>query len=694
VNRLARETSPYLLQHAENPVDWYPWGEEALDRARREDLPIFLSIGYSACHWCHVMAHESFEDPGIADLLNRFFVAIKVDREERPDLDALYMRSVQLLTGQGGWPLSVFLTPALRPFFGGTYFPAGSRRGIPSFRDVLLGVAEVFRDRRSEVEPSSKDLLRAVSLSFDPGEPRGGGPGAGAARASRDILLSRFDPVEGGFGAGPKFPQPPLLEFLLDEGIRCPGEGLIEKVALTLRKMEAGGIRDHVGGGFHRYSVDGVWRVPHYEKMLYDNAQLASLYFRVSGLSGDGEFSRVAEEVLADLSRSMACPGGGFVAALDADSEGEEGRFYLWTGEEMAEVLGDGAGAAASLYGIPFRGRALEEMTLHRVRPFAEAARDVGLPEDAFRDRVRVALSELRSAREARPRPGVDTKVLTDWNALAAKAFLAGYRSTASTLHLQTALETLDFVWARAWSGDRLHHVWDGRQAKVPGFLADHAFLAEAEWETFEVTGEVVHLHRVEALVRRMVTTFREGPGRPFFDTGPCGPAGDLPAPVREAGDGVLPSALSVLARVLWIWERFAGDGESASALDELLRFEAATLRRRPESSPLLAGLCAARAASSLEVVVAARDPGEARDLLEAARSVPWPGSLVVPYFADRVHLGDEGRYPLLRGRRSEAGPMAFVCVGRACLAPVQDPCGLKAALEGIVKDLRGLESR
>ncbi len=684
-NHLIRETSPYLRQHARNPVEWYPWGRDALDRAEAEDRPIFLSIGYSACHWCHVMAHESFEDPETAATLNARFVCIKVDREERPDLDALYMRSVALLTGSGGWPLSVFLTPGRKPFYGGTYFPKEARWGMASFRQVLEGVAKAYQGKREEIEQSADQVLAEVGRSFA-GITPAGPIGTEAAGRALDSLLARFDPAEGGFGAGPKFPQPPLLGFLLDEAARRDDRALSDQVLFTLRKMEAGGVRDQMGGGFHRYSVDGQWRVPHYEKMLYDNAQLASLYFRAFALAGDHDLLTVGRAILSDMEGAMAAPGGGFVAALDADSEGEEGKFYLWTPGELEAVLGpEEAKIVARAYGIG-PGRGLEERTLHRTASWHELARRAREPEPACRGRMDADLDRLRAAREKRVRPGVDTKVLTDWNALAAKAFLDGYAAGHDPKDLKTGLETLSLLWKRCWNGEGLSHVWDGQRAKVPGFLSDHATLALAEWRAFEVTGDPGHLDRVERLAGIMRTRFRDPGAGCFVDAAVSGGAEGLLIPVRDTEDGVLPSPVSTLARVLWNWERLTGDGPVRTALDDLLLSESGDLRANPGAHPLLAEIAAGRSRPPVDVVVAAPAAAEADDLLKAARSPSAPQVLVLPLLADRCFEERANRYPLFEGRWSQGAPAAYICAGGACKRPVSDPAAVQRLIEEALK--------
>jgi uncharacterized protein YyaL (SSP411 family) len=679
-NRLATESSPYLRQHARNPVDWYPWGPEALALAAREDKPIFLSIGYSACHWCHVMAHESFEDPATAAKLDEGFVSIKVDREERPDLDALYMRAVLLMTGSGGWPLSVFLTPDLKPFFGGTYFPKEERWGVPSFRQVLDGVSRAYAGRRGDVTESADRLLKAVAESFRP--PAGKGlPDRAAADAAREAVLARYDDRHGGFGAGPKFPQPALLHFLLDESVRAGDRSLAERVFFTLGRMEAGGVRDQLGGGFHRYSVDGEWLVPHFEKMLYDNAQLAALYFRAAALGGGDRFRSVAREVLADMRRSMAAPGGGFVAALDADSEGEEGLFYLWTPDQIAEVLGAEEGAlVARLYGVT-GGPSLEGRILHRAAGLRGGPPESREVEPALAGRLRADLDGLLSARERRVHPGVDTKVLTDWNALAAIAFLEGGLDGSSPEDLESGLGTLEALWSRCWDGRLLRHLWDGERPRIPGFLSDYAYACLALWKAFEATGDPGHLDRFRLLLEGALRRFRDPAGGTFVDAPAAQDPSGPPVAVRDADDGVLPAPLSVVAGALWRWERLTGSEEAAAALTSLLAEEGGALAANPGAQPLLAGLAAARCLPQVDVVVAAPSMREALPYLRVARRLGGPDCLVLPLLSERLEADVADRYALFRGRSRPAGAAAFVCAGGSCRSPAVDPDALEALL-------------
>src|SRR5688500_13743981 len=487
MNRLARERSPYLLQHAGNPVDWFPWGQEAFDRARREDKPIFLSIGYSTCHWCHVMEHESFENPALADLLNRDFVSIKVDREERPDVDRVYMSFVQATTGSGGWPMTVFLTPDLKPFYGGTYFPPVSRWGRPGFSDLLGELARAWKEERTRVEEAAAELMERLRTVTGT---------SGTARAESEIgspealdsaveqLQRSFDRRRGGFGDAPKFPRPSELLFLLREHARRPKESAASGSALlmaveTLRAMALGGMRDHVGGGFHRYSVDGDWRVPHFEKMLYDQAQLVLAYLEAAQATGDEFYAGVAEDTLAYVRREMTDPGGGFYSAEDADSippeqagtagaHKSEGAFYIWSDEEIAALLQADADVARRRFGILPSGNAPHdpqgEFTGKNLLYTAESIEEVATRTGRSVDDVLAALGRIRErlfrARQGRPRPHLDDKILTAWNGLMIAAFARAGRvlvaRPSSSEYLDAARRAASFIRETLWSNDVL----------------------------------------------------------------------------------------------------------------------------------------------------------------------------------------------------------------------------------------------
>jgi uncharacterized protein YyaL (SSP411 family) len=560
-NALAHETSPYLRQHAHNPVDWLPWGAEAFERARRRNAPLLVSIGYSACHWCHVMERESFEDPDTAARMNEGFVCVKVDREERPDVDALYMEAVQGMTGHGGWPLNVFLTPEGVPFYGGTYFPPEPRPGTPSFRQVLLAVGEAWNERGEEIaaagERTRERLTGGAAL-----RPSGERFEQSALEAAVVRLAESFDSAHGGFGAAPKFPQASTIEFLL-----CRGE---RRMSLyTLRAMAGGGIHDQIGGGFHRYSVDAHWTVPHFEKMLYDNALLARAYLHGAQLADDAELLEVSLHTLDWMLREMRGPEGGFYAALDADSEGVEGRYYVWRIDELSEALADrrphrssiaeDAQAAIRWLGASAQGNFADP---HHPEPGLNVLEDRGpRPDDGTRARIRAA---LLAARERRTRPGLDDKRLTAWNALAiaALAEVGGHLASlpageqvalpdgpgkTGARYLEAAGACAEFLWRELRDGDgRLLRTYSSGQAKIPGYLEDHALLLEALLALFEATCEERWLARARELADATIERFADEEHGGFFSTACDGEA--LIVRRKELEDSPIPSGASAAA--------------------------------------------------------------------------------------------------------------------------------------------------
>ncbi len=495
-NRLARESSPYLLLHAENPVDWYPWGEEAFEKARREDRPIFLSVGYSTCYWCHVMERESFSDPAIAQALNQGYVSIKLDREERPDLDEVYMAATQLLTRSGGWPNSLFLTPDLKPFFAGTYFPPRDAMGRPGFSRILASLREAWALRRTEVLQQAEAIAEAMQqhLASSAGAP-GALPEAELAGETERALAARYDEVHGGFGRAPKFPSPSNLFFLLDRAQDPAGSAedapAREMLLATLDRMARGGIQDHLAGGFHRYSTDARWLVPHFEKMLYDNAALARLYAEAEKLDSARGFARVARATLDFVLAELTGPDGEFHSAIDAETDGHEGAYYTWTADELRAALApDDHALLARVYG--FDGRPNFEgdrYVLHLPAPLAEAASSAGLREEELRDRLAPGRHALLAARNRRPRPLLDDKVLADWNGLMIGAFARASVLLAEPSYLEAARRASEFVLSRLVSGT-LAHSWRGGRARIPAFLDDYAFLVEGLLRMCEATGE------------------------------------------------------------------------------------------------------------------------------------------------------------------------------------------------------------
>src|SRR6267143_1231467 len=591
-NRLAKEQSPYLLQHQWNPVDWYPWGSEAFDKARREGKPVFLSIGYSSCHWCHVMEHESFESETIAKLLNENFVSIKVDREERPDVDEIYMRAVQLLTGSGGWPMSVFLTPDQKPFWGGTYFPPDDRGGRPGFASVLAALSETYAARRSEVVAAADRLASALRQMEGGRQFVASGPlDRSVADRALEELVHTYDRHYGGFGGAPKFPPHGALEFLLRATAASPREDLVAVARGTLDGMAMGGIRDHIGGGFHRYATDAIWLVPHFEKMLYDNAQLVAVYTEAFARWRDPEYRRVAEETLAWVAREMTAEEGGFYSALAADSEGGEGAYYLWVLKEITDILGLEEGELlARVYGIEETANFVDPVTgeepgniPHLKRSWAEQARAEGLAEDALRARTDRGRGRLLEVRRQRPAPGLDDKVVTSWNGLMIGAFARAGRVFERRDYADTAVRAARFVLRALRRDGKLLRSWRAGQARLPAYLEDHAFLAWGLLDLHEVTGELMWLDEARGLVTSMLERFWDPDEGGFFFV-----ASDhvsLIARTKEVIDQAVPSGNGLAARVLvrlWLLTGEKGYEEHAA---KMFRAFAGILQEAPRAA-------------------------------------------------------------------------------------------------------------
>ncbi|WP_347246180.1 thioredoxin domain-containing protein [Thermogutta sp.] len=523
-NRLIFSKSPYLRQHAENPVDWYPWGEEAFRKAKELDRPIFLSIGYSACHWCHVMERESFSDPEIADFLNRHFVSIKVDREEHPAVDAQYMEAVQLLTGRGGWPLTVFLTPDLQPFYGGTYFPPRARGGMPGFLDVLRAVADAWQNRRDEVVGQADKLTILVSDIAGTLAGRADKPESAIADLAERALAQGFDSRWGGFGAAPKFPHPSLLRFLLLRYATASSQVALFMALKTLDSMAAGGIHDHIGGGFHRYSTDAQWLVPHFEKMLYDNALLARAYLDAFRLTERPLYEAVTRQTLDYLLRDMAHPGGGFYSSEDADSEGEEGKFYLWDFQEIREILGHRADLFTEYYDIRREGN-FEGRNIPNLIASQDRLEQLNAQERENIERELATCREiLFQARNRRVRPGRDDKILLNWNAFTVDTLFWAGRALGESRYHEAARQTLDFLLATFWSNGHLFHSWCDGELQGPAVLDDYAALSVALLSGYETTANATYLEHVYRLAERILEQFRDPQSGAFFMTTPDHP--------------------------------------------------------------------------------------------------------------------------------------------------------------------------
>ena len=678
-NRLIDETSPYLQQHANNPVDWYPWGQEALQRAQDEDKPIFLSIGYAACHWCHVMERESFEDRDIAAVMNQLFVSIKVDREERPDLDSIYMQAVQALTGRGGWPMTVFLTPDLKPFYGGTYYPPEDRGGMPGFRRVLEAMADVYTTRRSDALASAEKLCAYLQQSTH--AQVGVEPllAETLGRAYRR-LAPELDAEHGGFGGAPKFPQPATLEFLLRYGLRVDDQVPTVMVDLTLDRMARGGIYDHLGGGFHRYSTDPFWLVPHFEKMLYDNALLARLYLHGYQATGNGHYRRVAEETIDYTLRDMRDPAGGFYSSQDADSEGHEGKFYVWTRQEILDVVGREDGELFNrYYGVTEAGN-FEGANILNVPTEAEKLADeLGLPVAELEAAVFRGAARLHEVRRQRVWPIRDEKVLTAWNGM----MLAALAEAAAVLHrrdyLEAAETTATFLLDALRLDGRLLRTYRDGQAKLKAYLEDYAYLIDGLICLYEASGRERWLEEAQILADAMVDLFRDPLQGAFYDTGRDHEA--LIIRPRDIQDGALPCGSSMAVMGLMRLSVLTGRPEYRNHAAEALRGVRSLLDQAPAAfGNWLSGLDFYLSTPKEIVIVGPQDHPGTGSLLAAVHSRFLPNKVVV-----QSETGDEdgmSSLPLMEGRAMIGGqPTAYVCENFACQLPVTEPEALMAQL-------------
>ena len=707
-NRLASELSPYLLQHRNNPVDWYPWGEDAFGRARSEDKPIFLSVGYSTCHWCHVMEHESFENPQVADVLNRSFVSVKVDREERPDVDRVYMAFVQATTGSGGWPMSVWLTPALQPFYGGTYFPPSSRWGRPGFVDVLEEIARVWREERDKVVRSAAtivDRLRQAVGEMGHGQV----PGPDVLNSAVQEFAASFDAQRGGFGAAPKFPRPSELLFLLREHARTGASAPRDMVLRTLRGMALGGMRDHLGGGFHRYSVDADWRVPHFEKMLYDQAQLVLAYLEAAQVASDPLYVDVAIDTLAYVRRDLMHPDGGFFSAEDADSlpperaddpsaHKMEGAFYIWRDDEIGEVLGADADIFRMRYGVLPQGNApfdpQAEFTgknlLYTARNVDEIAAATASSADAVRDALARSRSRLLERRNRRPRPHLDDKVLTAWNGLMIAAFARAARFLEdrddSADMLRTAQRAASFVRAHMWNEETptlLRRYREGH-AGVDAYAEDYAYLIFGLLELFQADGDPAWLAWALELQRRQDELFWDDGGG-WFST--SGRDQSVLLRLKDDFDGAEPSATSMGLLNLLTLAHLVGDDEGtgmsrSERIDRTLRASALHASRAARGVPMrLAALSSYHGGIAQLVIVGERDREATEALWRAAMRAYHPSLITVPV-ATRHRAALMRLLPWVAAMEERGGhPTAYVCRAFACRAPVNTPPDLIAQL-------------
>ncbi len=679
-NRLINETSPYLLQHADNPVDWYPWSEEAFARAREEDKPVFLSVGYSACHWCHVMAHESFENEETARLMNSGFINIKVDREERPDVDSIYMGAVQAQTGRGGWPMSVFLTPEGKPFFGGTYFPPVDSHAMPGFPRVLQAIVEAYRDRRSDVVNSADELvahLRSGLMTSQGQEPLT----SEVLSRAFDGLDSEMDKQHGGIGTAPKFPQPMTLEFLLRYYARSGRTEALAMVDITLEKMAHGGIYDQLGGGFHRYSIDPFWLVPHFEKMLYDNALLSRLYLHAYQITGSMQYRRIVEETLDYVLREMTSPEGGFYSSQDADSEGEEGKYFVWTPREIEEALGkEQAVLFNRYYGVTHQGNFEGRNILH-IRDSAEAAAsELGIGEEQLAEVVDNARAKLMERRIERVPPGRDDKVLTCWNGMMLRSFAEAAAVLGRNDYLQAALANAGFLLnaLRSPQGRVLRSFKDGK-AVLKGYLDDYANLIDGLIALHEATLDLRWLDEARSLADGMLELFWDDKEGTFYDTG--SDHEKLIIRPSHLFDNAEPSGGALASDVLLRLAVLTGNTEYRDRAVTMLR----SLRMVMARAPMGFGhwLCALdfylSTPKEIAVVGPPEDPGT-RALLDEVFGRYMPNRVITgcqPTGAD----GYEG-YPLLEDKYMINDlPSAFVCENYVCMMPATDPATLAEQL-------------
>ncbi len=684
-NRLINETSPYLLQHANNPVDWYPCGEEALERARSEDKPILLSIGYSACHWCHVMERESFEDETIAGLMNENFVSIKVDREERPDLDQVYMQAVQMLTGSGGWPMTVFLTPEGKPFYGGTYFPPDDRQGMPGFPRLLTSIAEAYSTNRGEVDRVTQQLTTQMSQSNQVPQ--------GTSILTVDILhqaysslATNFDYQNGGFGNAPKFPQPMTPEFLLRYYHHGYNPRALELVELTLEKMAYGGIYDQIGGGFHRYSTDPYWLVPHFEKMLYDNALLARLFLHTYLITGRALYRRVVEETLDYVLREMTDPSGGFYSAQDADSEGVEGKFFVWSPGEINAVMGDTDGEVfAGYYGVTAGGNFEGKNILNIRQNPEEFAETKGLTADQLGDIINRGSKALLEVREQRIHPMRDDKVLASWNGLMLRSFAEAAAALGRPDYLAVAIKNAGFLVGSMKSDGRLLRTYRDGQAKLLGYLEDYSFVIDGLLALYEATFDLRWLEEAVTLADSMIELFwDEGIGG-FYDTGSDHET--LVVRPRDVFDNAQPCGGSVASDVLLRLAVFTGKSDySAKAAVPLRSLHQAMSQSPGGTGHWLSALDFYVSPPKEIAVIGPRDDPATQALLDTVFHRFLPNKVVMgvePPLSPTV--GNSGSdIPLLAGRGMVGGlPSAYVCQNYACQLPVTDPAGLAEQLSG-----------
>jgi len=678
-NRLIHQTSPYLLQHAHNPVDWHPWGEEALGRAKKEDKPILLSIGYSSCHWCHVMEKESFENEAIAQLMNERFINIKVDREERPDLDEIYMNAVQVMTGSGGWPMTVFLTPDLVPFHAGTYFPPEDRMGMPGFPKVLVTISNYYSTHRGEVKKMEEQMRNALLQMVEiPPSQRELDPNI--LHKAFDAIERQFDSVNGGFGKAPKFPNSMALSFLLRHWKATGEKEALRMAEVSLEKMANGGIYDHLGGGFHRYSVDERWLIPHFEKMLYDNGLLSWTYFEAYQATGKEHYLRVGEEILQYVLREMKSPEGGFYSTQDADSEGEEGKFFVWTRDEIKELLGKEKGTPfCAYYGVTPQGN-FEGGTsvLNIASPLKKVAELYSMAVPELKKMLEECRKVLFAEREKRVKPGRDEKILTSWNGLMISGFVHGFKLTQKKEYLIAAEDAVHFILAGMLKQGKLMRVFNKGRWHVNGYAEDYAFFIQSLIDLYEATFEMRYLKEANDLNEKMMDQFWDGKNGGFFFTGKENES--LIARSKSPYDNAIPSANSIALFNLIRLGHFTGDDSLKQKAEQILQLFHHFFTEHPSGfAQMISGFSFFLNPEEIGIVGSKEDK-RTRSMLKEIYLAYLPNKILS--FKDPQEPMEGDWFPFLRDKEISDAPAIFICKGFTCLPPVQDVKDLKKVIQ------------
>lgn len=686
-NRLAEETSPYLLQHAHNPVDWYPWSDEAFEKAKKEDKPIFLSIGYSTCHWCHVMERESFENEQIAEIMNRYFVNIKVDREHRPDIDEIYMNAVVMMTGAGGWPLSVFLTPSGKPFYGGTYFPPRDAYDRPGFEKILLTVAEAWKNRRQELAGSAAKMSELLQSPAPP---------TGDSNLSPEILnkafesfQNSFDAVNGGFGNAPKFPQPTNLSMLLRYWYRTADNQALEMVKKTLDAMANGGIYDHIGGGFHRYSTDAQWLVPHFEKMLYDQALLSKVYVEAFQITKKEQYAQIAREIFDYLLRDMTDPAGGFYSAEDADSEGKEGTFYLWDTEQTASILnGEEAQLFNTYYGVTNKGNFEESKTILNVSTSIKQIEKQFQKDNAEIDNIlSVARAKIFHERAKRIRPHRDEKIITAWNGLMISSLAYGGAVLGEEKYIESARRSAEFILSTLYRNGRLMRYYRDGQVVQKAFLDDYTFTAMAMLDLYEATFDVKWLIEAKLLSNQMIELFADTENGGFFLAGKD--SEKLIACTKPGSDGAVPSGNSVAALTLLKLGRLTKDEHFMEQGGKVFDAFSQQLQRLPAYSPILLTAWDFQVGPRQEIIIAGKaDSPDVKKMLKLIRGKFLPNSVILLHETDKTNSALYNIVPFIKNQTAIDGKAtAYICENYICKKPVKNIDEFEKLLAGSAAD-------